>query len=60
MYEDPCPHGYIPGSCAECRPSHLAPDDPGSAVLLDRYMTAHRGKPKPELLARRSECVSRS
>src|SRR6266516_3386224 len=63
-YQDSCPHGYIPSSCAECRrgrefqPDGL--DDPGSAVLLDRDMSQHRGTPQAELVARRSECVSRS
>ena len=61
MYEDPCPHGYIPSSCAECRASRSeVPDDAGSAVLLDRFMSQHRGRPKAELVARRSECVTRS
>lgn len=61
MYEDPCPHGYIPSSCAECRASRSeVPDDAGLAVLLDRFMSQHRGRPKAELVGRRSECVTRS
>jgi HK97 family phage major capsid protein len=61
MYEDSCSHGYIPSSCAECRHASVpAPDDPGSAVLLDRYTAQHRGKSKAELVARRSECVTRA
>lgn len=61
MYEESCPHGYIPSSCAECRQAVVpAPDDPGSAVLLDKYTARHRGKPKAELVSRRSECVTRA
>jgi hypothetical protein len=57
VYEDVCPHGYT-AACAECRRADV-PDDANSAELLDRYTTRHRGKPKAELLARRSECVTR-
>jgi HK97 family phage major capsid protein len=62
MYEDSCHHGYIRTSCAECRQADAAsvPDDPGSAVLLDRFMSEHRGKSRAELAARRSECVTRA
>jgi HK97 family phage major capsid protein len=61
VYEDSCSHGYIPSSCAECRRAGPAvPDDPGPAVRLDYYMAEHRGKPKDELVGRRSECVTRA
>jgi HK97 family phage major capsid protein len=60
VYEDVCPHGYT-AACAECRRGDVpaVPDDANSAELLDRYTSRHRGKPKAELLARRSECVTR-
>jgi HK97 family phage major capsid protein len=64
VYDDVCPHGYLGHSCAECRRADqqvpAVPDDAGSAVLVDQYMTQHRGKPKAELVARRSEVVTRA
>jgi HK97 family phage major capsid protein len=62
MYEDPCPHGYIPSSCAECRVIQSA--GPGSEdrayQQLDHYKSQHAGKTRAQLDARRAQCIDRA
>lgn len=63
MYNDlkACEHGYTPGSCAECRANRAdrqASD--GGHELLDRYRAEHGGKPRAELLDRRTACIARA
>jgi HK97 family phage major capsid protein len=69
MYEQSCPHGYIPDTCAECRRAQYGEHTeivspvgapPDSAQLLERYSERHRGKSRADLDARRSECVTRA
>src|SRR5260370_18911596 len=59
MYEDPCPHGYIPGSCAECRAARSSGTDSGDE-LLDRYRDRHQGRTRGELDGRREEIIDRA
>jgi HK97 family phage major capsid protein len=57
MYQDleVCGHGYVPGSCAECRAVRSE-----RRTLLDDYMDQHGGRPRADLVARRGEIVART
>ncbi len=52
VYEDSCPHGYIPTSCAECRRADSA--DP-IGERFERYVAKHKGGQRAGWLTRRSE-----
>jgi HK97 family phage major capsid protein len=56
MYEDSCPHGYIPTTCAECRIHAAAQgsDDP-IGERFERYLGKHKGGQRAGWLTRRSE-----
>src|SRR5690349_9975555 len=55
MYEDSCPHGYIPATCAECR---VARADP-VGELFQENMDRHKGGTRPGWLTRRAEITGR-
>jgi HK97 family phage major capsid protein len=60
MYEDPCPHGYVPASCAECRRGAQRDALPGSSALIEHYDDQHHGKTRAQLDARRAQCIERA
>jgi HK97 family phage major capsid protein len=56
MYEDSCPHGYVPASCAECREAGRA-----GAVLseqFDRFLAQHKDGQRAGWLTRRTEITA--
>src|SRR5260370_23904725 len=60
MYEDRCPHGYVPGSCAECRAALSAGPGDRGYQLLDHYRSQYAGKTRAELDAARGRCITRA
>src|SRR5260370_34401660 len=60
MYNDlqVCEHGYVPGSCAECRAARSSGD--AGYELIDHYRAEHGSKGRDELLGRRAECIARA
>jgi HK97 family phage major capsid protein len=57
MYEDSCPHGYIPSSCAECRQGTAEVDAMGER--FERYLAQHKDGQRAGWLTRRSEITGR-
>jgi HK97 family phage major capsid protein len=51
MSHEACPHGYIPGTCAECRHADVAGEQ------FERFKTAHDGGDRAGWLTRRSEIM---
>lgn len=47
MYDDPCQHGYVPSSCAECRA-----ETPGDQ--FSRYLEQHKGGKRADWNVRRT------
>jgi HK97 family phage major capsid protein len=60
MYEDRCPHGYVPSSCAECRAAVSAGPGDRGYQLIDHYRSQHAGKTRAELDAARGRCITRT
>jgi hypothetical protein len=59
MYEDSCPHGYIAGSCAECRTATDIAAVPDTVrERFDRYVEQHRGGSRESWNVRRAEAVT--
>jgi HK97 family phage major capsid protein len=54
VYDPPCEHGYVSGSCAECRRAKAGEG------LVERYDAEHRGKTRAQLDARREQCITRA
>ena len=57
MYEDSCPHGYIPASCAECRVAAVGETDV-VGELFGRFMAQHKGGQRSGWLTRRTEITT--
>src|SRR5258706_255136 len=58
MYDPPCPHGYVNGSCAECRRASLdaaAASEPDVGEMFERYTERHKGGQRSGWLIRRTE-----
>ena len=54
MYEDSCPHGYLSGSCAECRAASQA-ETPGDQ--FSRYLEQHKGGQRADWNVRRAAAL---
>lgn len=59
MYDPPCQHGYVNGSCAECRAVRSSGADAGYE-LIDHYRAQYAGKTRAELDAARGRCIGRA
>jgi HK97 family phage major capsid protein len=65
MYEDSCPHGYIPSSCAECRRGTygehseiVSPVGDPVEERFKRYLARHKDGQRAGWLTRRSEITA--
>jgi Phage capsid family len=57
MYEDRCPHGYIPATCAECRVAAVGETDP-IGERFGRFMAQHKDGQRSGWLTRRTEITA--
>jgi HK97 family phage major capsid protein len=65
MYEDSCPHGYIPSSCAECRRGTygehseiVSPVGDPIEERFQRYLARHKDGQRAGWLTRRTEVTA--